>query len=111
MPPNEQITMTFDEWVTKGTTLFGPDRNKWRFVCPVCGHVATPKDWSAVGAGDGEVAFSCVGRRIEGSKQAFEQKGVGPCTYAGGGLFKLNPVHVKTPDGQEHDVFAFAEAP
>ena len=109
MPANEHVTMTFEEWVKKGTALFGADRLQWKFVCPVCGHVSSVQGWYDVGAADGEVAFSCVGRRIEGSKQAFKKKGVGPCTYAGGGLFRLNPVTVVLPDGQERDVFEFAE--
>jgi hypothetical protein len=33
----------------------------------------------------------------------------GPCLYAGGGLFKLNPIHVFMPDGVVREAFAFAE--
>jgi hypothetical protein len=32
----------------------------------------------------------------------------GPCTYAGGGLFGLNPVEVVMPDGRSNRVFDFA---
>ena len=96
--------MTFDAWNAEGERRFGVDRMAWRFVCPVCKHVASVADWKAVGATEGEVAFSCVGRHIDGAKSAFEGKGEGPCTYAGGGLFRLNPVHV-----EGHQVFAFAE--
>ncbi|MBA9071867.1 hypothetical protein FHR71_005660, partial [Methylobacterium sp. RAS18] len=35
----------------------------------------------------------------------------GPCNYAGGGLFKLNPVIVTGPDGSEHAMFDFADRP
>ena len=98
------------DWKAEAVRRFGPVSLKWRFVCPVCGHVAATEDWMKVGAEEGEVAFSCVGRHLPGSKQAFEQKGDGPCTYAGGGLIKVNPVTVFMPDGVEHKVFEFADA-
>lgn len=104
----EQTTMTKAHWEAEGARRFGADIMLWRFACPVCGHVAAVQDWKAAGASEGEVAFSCVGRRIEGSRQAFEKSGSGPCTYAGGGLFRLNPVTVVDGD-KEHQVFAFAE--
>jgi hypothetical protein len=40
-------------------------------------------------------------------KEAFSQDG-GPCNYAGGGLFRLNPVTVVDPDGIENHAFDFA---
>lgn len=99
-----------EEWKAKARRLFGDDPLKWRFVCPVCKHVACVDDWRKAGAPEGTVAFSCVGRWLPGSKDAFEKKGKGPCTYAGGGLFRLNPITVVQPDGTEHEVFDFAEA-
>jgi len=101
--------MTEAEWLAKGERLFGPDKMRWRFVCPVCGHVAAPADWKAIGAGNGEVAFSCVGRYIAGAKQAFEKSGKGPCTYAGGGLFRLNPLEIVRENGEVVSYFAFDE--
>ncbi len=102
--------MTLEEWQSQGFDLFGTDTNAWRFECPVCKHVASVGDYKAAGAPEGAVGFSCIGRWIEGSRPAFEKRGVGPCTYAGGGLFKLNPVTVVLPNQQEHHVFAFAQA-
>lgn len=98
------------EWEAEGRRLFGDDQMQWRFVCPACGHVASVKDWQDAGAEEDEVAFSCVGRHSEKPRGAFVSKFTtkknreGPCNYAGGGLFKLNPVEV---DG--HNVFDFAE--
>jgi len=105
---NQPIRMTADEWVKEGERLFGADRDGWRFECPSCHHVATPRQWREAGAGEGEIAFSCIGRHAPTPKEAFENDGRGPCTYAGGGLFRLNPVTVTTPDGKEHTMFAFA---
>ncbi len=102
-------TITRAEWIAEGTRRFGEAALAWRFVCPSCGHVATPKDWRDAKAPEGAVAFSCVGRYLSANgDNAFKRKG-GPCNYAGGGLFKLNPVTVTDEEGKEHQVFAFAE--
>lgn len=93
-------------WNKEGERLFGKDRMRWRFVCPVCGHVASVADWKKVGATEGEVAFSCVGRHVPGAREAFT-KGKGPCTYAGGGLIGMNPVRIKRANGKTTDVFEF----
>lgn len=110
MPVHDLKTMTLDEWSAEGHRLFGDDQMTWRFICPVCGHIACVGDWKAAGAPQGAVAFACVGRWIEGSKNAFEKQGDGPCTYSGGGLFQLNPLRVEYPDGESTTWFDFAEA-
>ena len=97
--------MTQEEWRAKAVELFGQDPMDWKFVCPACKHVASVRDWRDAGASQGEVAFSCVGRRLNADdRNTFQGKG-GPCQYAGGGLFRLNPVAI---EGHEN-VFAFAE--
>lgn len=94
-----------DEWRAEAVRRFGTDSSAWRFVCPSCGYVATVAEWKRVGASEGEVAFSCVGRHLPNAKNILE--GSGPCNYAGGGLFGLNPVTVR--DGvRRHRVFQFA---
>lgn len=102
-------TMTQTEWEAEGERRFGPDQMQWRFVCPACGHAATPADWQAAGMTINQVGFSCVGRALAKARGAFEA-GPGPCNYAGGGLIGLNPVRILSPDGIEHRLFAFAEA-
>jgi hypothetical protein len=100
-------TMTHEEWLAEGARRFGEDHAKWRFKCPVCGHIATPADWRAAGAPDTSIAFSCVGRWLPSCKDAFSKSGKGPCNYAGGGLFKLNPITVIGEDGAEVQAFEF----
>jgi hypothetical protein len=101
---------TYAEWHADGVSQFGADEMAWRFICPSCGHVATPADWKSAGAPEGAVAFSCVGRWMpETTGEVFDKKG-GPCNYAGGGLFGLNPVLVVQDNGKEHRIFAFAPA-
>jgi len=107
MPVKEPIKMTHEEWVAKAKELFGDDPMQWKFACPSCGHVASVQDWKDAGADEGEVAFSCVGRRLGSEKQIGAEEG--PCNYAGGGLFQLNPVHVEFEPGKIRQTFAFAE--
>ena len=96
------------EWMAEGERRFGPDTEDWRFLCPACGHTAAVRDWKDAGAPEGAVGFSCVGRWAGAGREAFGD-GPGPCNYAGGGLFRLNPITVTAPDGTEHHAFAFAE--
>lgn len=103
-------TMTQAEWNQRGEALFGPDRMTWRFACPCCAHVASVRDWMNVGAPEGSIAFSCIGRwKLAAPREAFGGEGPGPCNYAGGGLFAINPVKVQRDDGAEQYVFAFDE--
>lgn len=100
-------TVTYQEWFAEGVRRFGPDVMDWRYVCPSCGHIASMRDWKNAGAKPAEVAYSCVGRHLEGSGEAFGK--LQPCNYAGGGLIRLNPVHVITePDGHVRETFEFA---
>ncbi len=99
--------LTEAEWNAEGKVLFGAEKMTWRFVCPVCKHVAAARDWQAAGAPAGAIAFSCVGRWRPNAREAFSREGKGPCNYAGGGLFKLNPVFVTASDGAEHQLFEF----
>ena len=99
--------MTHTEWIAEAERRFGKDPMQWRFVCPCCGHEASVGDWKKAGASEGQVAFSCIGRNI-GGKDAFTD-GKGPCNYAGGGLFGLNPVEVVQDDGSVIHAFDFAE--
>ncbi|AZO45917.1 hypothetical protein EJ076_34960 [Mesorhizobium sp. M7D.F.Ca.US.005.01.1.1] len=98
------------DWLAAGRERYGDETHLWRFKCPSCGHVASVKDWQDAGAPEGAVAFSCVGRyrkgdigHVWGDKQ--------PCDYAGGGLFKLNPIHVDDGQPEPHTVFDFADDP
>jgi hypothetical protein len=99
-------TITKDQWEAEGLERFGADKMKWKFVCPCCGHITSVDDWFKAGASEGEIAFSCVGRHVKDAREAFG-KGPGPCNYAGGGLFKLNPVTVVNGDNS-HAMFEFA---
>jgi len=104
--------LTHAEWLAEGKRRFGEDFNKWRFVCPVCGFVQSVQDYKDAGAPQDAVAFSCVGRWRKDAQDAmtaspaFVTKAK-PCNYAGGGLFRLNPITVVFDDGTESQAFAF----
>lgn len=107
--------LRYDEWTAEARTRFGDDSLNWRFRCPSCGLVQSLGDFKEAGIPDAErvVAFSCIGRWRRGAAEAFrskahhDERGDRGCNYAGGGLFKLNPVAVEAPDGSMHDVFEF----
>lgn len=99
---------THVDWRNEAVKRFGHQSENWKFICPSCGYIASVKDWKDVGAPDGAVAFSCVGRWT-GSKKEMGDKTGGPCNYTAGGLFNISPVDVKFGDG-EMSVFDFAPA-
>ena len=95
------------EWAREARRRFGTAVNDWKFVCPSCGHVTRVRDWQEAGAPEEAIAFSCVGRWTSTKKEMMETPD-GPCNYAGGGLFLLNPVLVDIK-GKTHAVFNFAD--
>ena len=98
--------MTKAEWEAEGKKRFGNNQMKWKFKCPSCGHIASVQDYKNAGASENVVAFSCIGRYLKNKpREAFGEKGKGPCNYAGGGLIGLNPIEV---DGVHY--FEFAES-
>lgn len=100
-------------WLAEGKRRFGDDFMVWRFVCPVCKHVASVADFKAAGAPEADLATKeCIGRYRKERAHPFgegKDKVAQPCDYAGYGLFRLSPVRVKQPDGRETHAFAFAE--
>jgi len=96
--------MTLNEYLAEGLRLFGSDRLQWKFVCPVCHHVASADDYRKAGAPEGAVGYSCIGRYLskDQTRSAFNGKGAGPCDYTTGGLFNLSPVEIT-----DHKAFFF----
>ncbi len=86
-------TTTERQYIQDATLLFGDDIMKWRFVCPACGHIASFKDYQNAEVPLDSIAFSCIGRWLPVRQSVFMPNG-GPCDYAGGSLFALNPVHI-----------------
>ena len=105
--------LSYEEWRSEALTRFGDAPKQGRFVCPVCGFEQCAQDFfDQTDLSEEEIrkvtAFSCIGRWIDGSRDAFSKGGEGPCSYAGGGLFRLNPVTVEFDNGKSQSYFAFA---
>ncbi|MEK5162040.1 VVA0879 family protein [Paenibacillus sp. FSL R5-0527] len=98
------IKQTLDEWRTEARERFGDRTAEWKFKCPRCGNIQSPKDFVSRGAAPGEAANrayqECIGRTGEG-------KGCDWAAYGFLGTLGYGRV-VVTPDGQEVEVFDFA---
>lgn len=100
-----------EAWRAEGEKRFGKDILKWRFKCPMCGHVAAVEDFVAAGAKDpaNSAYLECLGRYTgKGSPKEGDSSG---CNWAAYGLFGIpkGGVYVFTgPEEKEH-IFDFAE--
>ena len=117
--PDSTPVMTYEEWKAEGTRRFGEDVYHWKFKCPICGNVASIKDFEQYkeqGSTPDSATQECIGR-YNGSKfEAFPREGAKqgkPCNYALFGLFRLPGVIVTgspyAPNGKDRMAFAFAE--
>lgn len=100
-----------DQWRARGKELFGEDFTKWRFRCPVCGHVQTFQDFVDLGLTKedacGVFYFSCIGRWMEDTKGTLKNK-KSPCDYTCGGLLRLGDF-VKNNEGKDICVLWYDE--
>ncbi|TXM65846.1 VVA0879 family protein [Methylobacterium sp. WL120] len=106
------VTLTKAAWEQAGTERYGADKLTWRFRCPCCKTAIAVSEYADAKTAEGVVAFSCIGRYLLAEpRDAFAEEGKGPCNYAGGGFFRLNPIHVSDEDGKLHQLFDFADRP
>lgn len=103
----EPNPLTVEQWRVEGVKRFGALKDIV-FTCPVCHYDQSVRDCLDAGMTSESIGFSCIGRVLAKSAQAFSGK-PGPCNYAGGGLFRLNPVPVQLDNGAVEMFFAFAE--
>lgn len=109
--------MTLAEYLAEGQRRFGPDKMKWKFICPICKVLISVQDYKDAGAGEGDIGVSCIGRyggrAVREALDIFGQTGKaigpGPCNYSGYGLFHLNPVHISDHEGVQFFEFASAD--
>lgn len=102
--------ITKEEWVKRGTQLFGPDMMKWRFVCPACGNIAAVEDYKPYkdkGAQPDSATGNCIGRY--NGHMGVDMGAGKPCNYTGYGLLDFCPVRVIDGD-KEIRCFAFDES-
>jgi hypothetical protein len=106
--------LKFEEWKAEGLKLFGDNMKEWRFVCPICGHVQTPRMFKEAGAEEpGRATSECFGRLLPKgkrggfSKQHSNPNVKSPCDYSAYGFFKLAPIEVEFADGLKVECFGF----
>ena len=104
---------SIDAWRAEGERLFGQDVTKWKYKCPMCGHIAAVQDFIDAGLDGQEAANSayceCIGRYTgKGSPKKGDSSG---CNWAGYGLFGIphGGVVVMTGEGSGQHIFEFAE--
>lgn len=110
------IYESLEAWKAEGEKRFGTDVLKWRFTCPMCGHVAAVEDFKAAGAEDpANCAYEeCLGRYTgKGSPKKGDSSG---CNWAAYGLFGIPKGGALVITGKEEDgtekgahIFDFAE--
>lgn len=48
----EKVYESLEEWRTEGVRRFGEDILKWKFKCPMCGHVAAVEEFDFAEEGE-----------------------------------------------------------
>ena len=106
-----QATYTLDAWRAEARRRGGGDLLDCPFICPLCGNVATPRQFKDAGAEGGRAARECLGRATgaPGGLRSGTPRSQ-PCDWAAFGLFGTlgKGVTVVYPDGREVEAFAFA---
>lgn len=96
------------EWQEEGKRLFGDDILNWKFKCPMCGHVATVREFKDIGVEKLESAYQeCIGRyKGQGAPSKANGKG---CNWVSYGLFGIpsGGVLVEVDNSISH-IFDFA---
>ncbi len=109
-PAQIRVNYTLDEWLAEGRRRFGPNFTDWRFICPICGNVASGQEFKDAGAPPNRMYQECIGRYrpnpVRGLGVGEERTG-GPCDYAGYGLIQVSPITVTHPDGKRAMAFDF----
>ncbi|MFA5435828.1 MAG: VVA0879 family protein [Candidatus Neomarinimicrobiota bacterium] len=105
------ITISYKEWREEAKKRYPDDNIVFR--CPVCGFRQSVSEYKVAGAPEGSWGFSCIGRWTGAKRLAFGagKKSDGPCDYAGGGLFAVNPIQVVFSGGLIRAFFDFADRP
>ena len=105
------IYPSVEAWQAEAEKRFGKDYMNWKFQCPMCGHVASIKDFKDAGADDPNCAYQeCIGRyQGKGSPVKGDSSG---CNWAAYGLFGIpngKGITVIADDGIGTECFDFAE--
>lgn len=109
-----KVFESVEEWKAEGEKLFGKDIKKWKYKCPMCGHIASVQDFLDSGAKDLDEAANaayveCIGRYTgKGSPKKGDSSG---CNWAAYGFFGIpnGGSVVLTGRDEGRQVFEFAK--
>lgn len=106
-----KVYESLDAWKAEGERRFGADIRKWKFKCPMCGHVAAVEDFIKLKVKDpaNSAYEECIGRYTgKGSPKEGDSSG---CNWAAYGLLGIpkGGVFVFTGPEQGAHIFDFAE--
>jgi hypothetical protein len=100
--------LTQTEWEAKGRALFGEDKSRWAFKCPICGNAMSIEraraEFPELKGSGWAPEQECAGRYTDRVKRK-DGKRRDWCAY---GLFR-GPLVVRANSGNEVPVFEFAE--
>lgn len=106
-----RIAMDIKKWREEAVRLFGKDWMKWRFVCPACGHIATPGDFLALGKDPNDASRNCIGRANgKGRTPDINEPAPDGCNWCAYGLFGTMDKgrRIFTEEGNNIEIFDFA---
>ena len=78
--------LSYDDWLERGKALYGPDMLDWKFVCPVCGHVQTLREFADGGVDPDYGVCNCASR--------FGLGGNENCQWTTGGALVIGGLYV-----------------
>lgn len=105
------ITISENDFYKLGEKMFGPDKSKWKFKCPICGHVQSMESVERHYVSEhGRSKFEAVKKYIyvyyncEGRTNPSHG-----CNYSTGGLFKLGKMFevISEKQGEENKILTF----
>lgn len=111
------IVYTSKEWLARGKELFGDEKLDWKWKCPSCGNIQSPKDFKelidmkAIGLDERlptpeDAYYNCIGRFTGTENEIFSKEQ--PCNYTLGGLMHL--AHTIVLDGDKvYSMFDYPE--
>lgn len=117
---SDRQTMTFDDnntkvyespeaWTKEGNRRFGDNYMDWKFLCPMCGHIASVQDFKNAGAKDPNCAYQeCIGRYTgKSSPVKGDSSGCDWCAYGLFGIPKGGVIVMRDKENASH-IFDFA---
>lgn len=109
-----KVYESIEEWKAEGKRRFGDDLKAWKYVCPMCGHVASVQDFINAGISEDDAlddAFQeCLGRYTgKGTPKKGDSSGCNWVAYGFLGIPNGKGCIVITGEGKGAELFDFAE--